>query len=612
MAVIFGVFDPSADSRAAIRSALPPTLTGLNGLERKSVTHGACEIYWEAPQSTPISFSTDRSEARDRFAFVCGDFKRPYSRNSNAAVRLLSDIPADDGDYRGVSGQDGFYLACVFDADRKILALGVDTLGHFPLYYWQSGDVFLFGTSPSLFKAHPTFCPKVSEYALVSILMLNFTAGGHSIFKDVRRNAPGHLVQYSQGNRVREIEANRLQFSDERFDRPYPSVRDEVLQIMDNFHAPLSAEPKLDLLLSGGQDSRLIAGFIAKHSRREAIRCVSIGNRHDQELNYAHQAAGTLGFQHRFSDADSKNATIYAFNQLRLESLQGPFTSFENGTTQFLLSEQQGTPAVSGYVGDAVIGDRHIMTAIDPRRGEFSLSELVKNIRRYGYEDSDVLALLGGTKKHVIDEINSDLHKEWSSINAENFQRAWYFVLTNRQRFHVGSVSWRLTLGNWQLLPYLNRNLLECIASVPLNYLKDRRIQADLIRREFPRLATLPLDRNAGVPDYLTRTAYRRFVEGLPRVSDISWRLHRLLSNRVERRYYFRVFDFNGEAWRNVRRMAETYRAAASPLLSPEAVQKLLPSPDATVAFKDGIIDSAKTKTLAGVVLWNGLEQIAS
>lgn len=150
------------------------------------------------------------------------------------------------------------------------------------------------------------------------------------------------------------------------------------------------------------------------------------------------------------------------------------------------------------------------------------------------------------------------------------------------------------------------------MASVPLNYLKDRRIQADLIRRDFPRLATLPLDRNAGVPDYLTRTAYRRFVEGLPRLSDVSWRLHRLLSSRVEKRYYFRVYDFNGAAWRNVRRMAETYRAAASPLLSPEAVQKLLPSPDTTVAFKDGIIDSAKTKTLAGIVLWNGMEQITS
>ncbi len=132
MAVIFGVYDPNPKHRSAVRKALPPTLTGLQGLARKSVAHGTCEIYWEVPPSTPISFSTDHNEARDRFAFVCGDFKRPYSRNSDAAVRVLSEIPADDGDYRSASGQDGFYLACVFDADRKILVLGADTPGYLP------------------------------------------------------------------------------------------------------------------------------------------------------------------------------------------------------------------------------------------------------------------------------------------------------------------------------------------------------------------------------------------------------------------------------------------------------------------------------------------------
>ena len=164
----------------------------------------------------------------------------------------------------------------------------------FPLYYWQSGDVFLFGTSPSLFKAHRTFSPKVSECALVSILMLNFTAGGQSIFKSVRRNTPGHLVQYSPGNPVREIEANRLHFSDGRFGKPYSTVRDEVRNIMDEFLTPLSAEPNLDLLLSGGQDTRMLAGLIAKHTRREAIRCVSIGNQQDQELNCSCYQARTL------------------------------------------------------------------------------------------------------------------------------------------------------------------------------------------------------------------------------------------------------------------------------------------------------------------------------
>ena len=395
MAVIFGVYDPNPEHHSVVRKALPPTFTGLQGLERKSVAHGACEIFWEAPPSTPVSFSTDHNEARDRFAFVCGDFKRPYSRISDAAVRLLSDIPADDGDYLDVSGQDGFYLACVFDADRKILALGVDTLGYFPLYYWQSGDVFLFGTSPSLFKAHPTFIPNVSEYALVSILMLNFTAGGQSIFRDVRRNAPGHLVQYSPGNCVREIEANRLHFSDGRFGKPYATVRDEVRDIMDEFHAPLSVEPNLDFLLSGGQDTRMLAGFIAKHTRRDVIRCISIGNHQDQELKYAKMVANVIGWRHQIADAESKSAPIFACSQLRLEALQGPFTSFEHGTTQHLLADGDWAPALSGYVGDPVIGDRQIIAAIDPSTGEYSPSELIRNTRRYGYKSQEIVELLG-------------------------------------------------------------------------------------------------------------------------------------------------------------------------------------------------------------------------
>lgn len=446
MAVIFGVYDPNPEHRSAVRKALPPTLTGLQGLERKSVAHGACEIFWEAPPSTPVSFSTDCNEARDRFAFVCGDFKRPYSCNSDAAVRLLSDIPANDGDYRDVSGQDGFYLACVFDADRKLVTLGVDTLGRFPLYYWPSDDTFLFGTSPSLFKAHPAFSPKVNEYALVSILMLNFTAGGQSIFTDVRRNAPGHLVQCSLGSCVREVEANRLLFSNARFDRAYLEIRDEVRDIMDSFHAPLSAERNLDILLSGGQDSRMVAGYTAKHVRRAAIRAVTIGDRTDQELQYARDVANKLGFPHRFSDAEPDQAQRFAENQIRLESLQGPFTSFEHGTTQSLLSERCA-PAISGYAGDGVIGDLHISTAVDPKTGEYSVSELIRNTRRYGHLDSSISYLLGKDCQEIINQIHADLINEWQNIDGENFQRAWYFVLTNRARFHIGSISWRLSLA---------------------------------------------------------------------------------------------------------------------------------------------------------------------
>ena len=92
------------------------------------------------------------------------------------------------------------------------------------------------------------------------------------------------------------------------------------------------------------------------------------------------------------------------------------------------------------------------------------------------------------------------------------FQKAWLFAMTHRVRFHVGSIIWRLSLGAWPLLPYYDRNLLDAVTAMPLNYLRGRRMQVDIIKREFPRLATLPLDRNAVGPDYLVTPLYRKFV----------------------------------------------------------------------------------------------------
>lgn len=171
-------------------------------------------------------------------------------------------------------------------------------------------------------------------------------------------------------------------------------------------------------------------------------------------------------------------------------------------------------------------------------------------------------------------------------------------------RFHVGSIIWRLSLGAWPLLPYIDRGLLDAVSSMPLNYLSGRRIQADIIKREFPRLATLPLDRNAVGPEYLVTPLYRKF---LPPVSELSWRLYQFLERGRERRYYHRIFNFNNPGWQDVRREAERYRHQAGKLLSPEAVNRLLPAAGTQLHCKNAVLDFSRTKTLAGLVLWNGM-----
>lgn len=527
----------------------------------------------------------------------------------DAAERLLERYRNDNFDPRCISGQDGYYFAALVDAGSRVM-LGSDVLGMFPLYYWAQGEVLLFGTSPELFRAHPHFRAEPCLYGVASILLVNHITGGRSLYKNVFRSTPGKYLSWSANAGVTEHAGNPLLMSDLGFGISYESTKSRVAETLNAFHKKLSALSDLKVFLSGGQDSRLVAGYVDKHMRRDGVEAMSLGTRGDQELAYAKMVSRRLGWKHRYADVEPEQYPIFASRQLRLESLQGPFASFDTSTAQKLFSSTSG-PFISGYVGDPVMGDAQIYHAFSKKTGTFDFDSLLSNIGQYGFPLNDTLDLLGSSEGQcAARNVLEAMRDAWNSIEGFPFQKAWMFRMTNRTRFHVGSIAWRLSLGVWHIQPYIHRPLLEITAAIPLDYLRDRRIQAEIIKSEFPALATIPLDRNSGQPDYLVRTATRRFLDGLPTLADLSWRLHRAVEQRRERRYYFRTYDFNGPGWRSIRRTADPLRAQASALLNPDALARLLPPADSNPKFKDGIIDSSKTKTLTGLVLWNGLEHM--
>lgn len=607
MALIFGVFDPDTDRRALMRNRLPQSLAGLPNLRRQHAASSCLDIYWEASASTPVSVANDRLSDRERMAFVLGDFDAPYALQSDAASRLLRRTADESPDRRCLSGQNGYYLALLFD-DAAGIALGTDAIGLFPLYYWAQNDVFLFGTSPGLFKLHPLFVAEPSVDGMASVLLISHISGGQSLFKGVRRSGSGHLVTWSPQQGVRETLANPVRMTDASFDLPYETCLARVGACFDAFHKPLASLRAIDISMSGGQDSRMVAGYAAKYVPATVVRAVSVGTNGDRELQYARMVWRVLGWQHRYQDAEFEKWPWFAKDQLRLESLQGPLASFEVQTQAAMLSESGG-PFLSGYFGNTALGDRESRASLSEKSGLFGFGELFRKLSAYGFGAADAAELLLGHEgQQSLAGVVNNLKQEWDCIDALPFQKTWHFYMTTRNRFHLGSMLWRLSLGAWPLLPYVDRRLLDAMASMPLDYFHDRRMQADLIKREFPRLATLPLDRNAQEPDYLVRTPYRKFADALPSVADVSWRLHRWLERGRERRYYYRIFDYNNPGWKLVRQEADGYRNQASPLLNSDAVNRFLPAADAEVKFgARPIVEASKTKTLAGLVLWNGL-----
>jgi asparagine synthase (glutamine-hydrolysing) len=584
-----------------VRHNLPESLTGLLSLKRNVVSVPGLDIYWEASPSAPVSSATDERKSR-RLAWIVGNFGAPYAKVSDAAQMLLN-RSAEDSNLSCVSGQNGYYFAAFLD-DTPRLVLGVDALGLFPLYYWTKGDVCLFGTSPQLFKHHPLFVAEPSKHAIASVLLVNHITGGKSLFEGVRRNLPGHYVEWRPGHDAREIEANAIRMSDRSFGATYSANVERVFGVLDDFHARLDALPDVGLFLSGGQDSRLVAGLVGRHLARKSVHAISIGRRSDQELRYAQKVARVYGWSHWWRDVEFNQYAHYAAGQLRMESLQGPFASFDTWTILPVLAASSG-PFLSGYLGDAVMGDRHLRAAQSPKTGVFEFDELLAVLNGYGFVPSDVerlLSCVGGVT--IVQEVMENLREEWRAIDALPFQAAWLFQLNNRQRFHVGSIIWRLSLGAWPLLPYYDRQLVDAVTSMPLDHLIGRRMQVDIIKKEFPRLATLPLDRNVVGADYLVSPLYRKFI---PPLSEISWTLYRLLERGRERRYYHRTYDFNAQGWRFVRQGAERYRQQARHLFDGDALDKLLPPFDATPRYENMVRDASKTKTLLGLVMWYGM-----
>jgi asparagine synthase (glutamine-hydrolysing) len=158
-----------------------------------------------------------------------------------------------------------------------------------------------------------------------------------------------------------------------------------------------------------------------------------------------------------------------------------------------------------------------------------------------------------------------------------------------------------MSLGAWPAVPMLDRGFADYCAGLPLSTVRARRAEDALLRRRFPRLARLPLDRNSDDTDPVVPSLgqrARRLGRRLMRPAPAPAPAH------AERRRYYRLYDVNGGMWQAVRRLAEPHRAKTADVLNREELDALLPPPDARIELRDPITDSNGLKALIGLLIW--------
>jgi asparagine synthase (glutamine-hydrolysing) len=588
--------DPDPGRRSQFIQTIQPLLPPVDGLVTQSCSCQDFYACWAAHPHAPIDSIASPAGA----AVVWGEAIIPgeSTRMNALGLRTLW----QQSPHPALPPFDGFYAVVAYDPYDG-LTLAADILGLFPIYYYTHGEVALVASSPELLRYHSLFKAEFNPAGLVGILLTNGLVDGQTLWQNVRRLNAGHALIWQPQGMPKEVQ---------QYEFPLPTDRESVtnqtfsehLELLDQLltqtlkrHAP--SEQQYTLLLSGGLDSRMLAGFL----HRQGIEPVALtlGKRTDLEMECAIPIARTLKLKHHITQIPFEKYPTYAQTLIKWEHLANGGNWVMDWGMPTLLSAL--TPRViSGYLLDRAIGGKTYSLPLESLTFDSFFHE---GVNRWGIPPTVLEQLL---RREVFDELVphtlAQIQTIYNSYAKEEYKRAWWFELRHRQRFHVGGAAWQQCFGAWPVFLALDLQLLKITATLPDTTLAQRRAQNELVCTRFGQLAALPLDRNDYDTQPLkpskTRSLFARWYRLQRR-----WRkFQRKLG--IERRYYFQIYDINNPGWQAVRWQAEPYRPLVTHLFDEQVLDSLLPPPGVPIEFRrDPITEPSGMKAILGLMLWS-------
>lgn len=545
---------------------------------------------WSFP-AAPISTADD---AQGLSVWLLG-YPDEQPRDADKAAPSLLQLMRQGG-HAAVASLTGYFAAILQDGETTWFV--ADLLGLFPLYYATTGQAVVVATAPSLVTLHPEIRPTLDPKGLVGQLLWMHECVGHTVWKGVQRLPAGHVLRV-RDNQVNVLPAAAIPVCDEGFGLPYEGqlgqMTDAAREVFSEYH-----HCNVDVLFSGGLDSRLLAGFL-KDARPHQATAYTMGNAGDIEARCAIKAARSLGWPHKLIEVDQSRFSEFASWQLNAEQLANGF----NDLSWWQLADRDawaGNMLLTGFCGDSAMGGSHINWAYLQKDRHFSFAEMFARNNSWGIAPAALRKLLQPQWQYLVDELFEELEASFNALPGKPFQKAWAFDLINRQRYHVAGSAKRISNTIWPAFPLAHRKILKTAGGLPAASLMFRRMQKDLLRLHFADLARIPLDNNSMHPRPLLETPMQKLLDRTWGDLVESWRKRQ----PTDARYYYRVFDINNAGWRAIRSQVPLELEQFEEMFVPSEAKKLMGSPQHPIQVQHAIRDVSGLKTLMGQLLFLG------
>ena len=208
----------------------------------------------------------------------------------------------------GIQKVNGMFGIAIWDDRVKRLILIRDRLGIKPIYYAQLKDSLLFASEVKSIMENRSLKAELNEGGLGEQLVFRYMAGEDTLFRNVKKLLPGHLLIWENG------QTKIVKYWDVEPPETYTDIDEQ--QAMDQLEEMLKDSVKLRLMsdvplgtfCSGGVDSGLTTAF-ARECGNSELNTFSIGFYEEawDETRYAEMMAKRFNTIHHVVKIDNKS-----------------------------------------------------------------------------------------------------------------------------------------------------------------------------------------------------------------------------------------------------------------------------------------------------------------
>ncbi len=261
----------------------------------------------------------------------------------------------------------GMFAFALWDRQARTLSLVRDRIGEKSLYYGWAGDTFVFGSELKALRAHPAWRGEIDRDALTLYMRYACVPAPYSIYKAIRKLAPGTILVLNAGSAPGTLPAPAAYWSAaaaaaDGLHRPFSGGVAEATAELDKhlrraIAGQMMADVPLGAFLSGGIDSSTIVALMQAQSTTP-VRTFTIGFSEDgyDEARHAAAVARHLGTTHSELYLTAQDA-LDVVPQLP-QMYDEPFADSSQIPTHLVakMARQQVKVCLSGDGGDELFG----------------------------------------------------------------------------------------------------------------------------------------------------------------------------------------------------------------------------------------------------------------